>query len=289
MARVTQPPPQTPPHAGIGLRSPHYAEALASPPPVGFYELHAENFMCGGPQRRRIEAARCDRPVSLHGVGLSLGSDRIDARHLQRFADLMREIDPFLVSEHLAWSRFAGRYLNDLLPLPYTDEALAAVSRNVDRVQTRLRRPILIENPSRYLEFSDSVMGEAEFLAELSRRTGCFILCDVNNIYVTTRNLGGDPIAYLDALPAAAVRELHLAGHTVNEVDGVAVHIDDHASPVAPPVWGLYAHAVRRFPAAHTLIEWDRDLPPLATLVAEAESADALRSHVLAEAYDVAA
>jgi uncharacterized protein (UPF0276 family) len=183
--------------------------------------------------------------------------------------------EPALVSEHLAWSQVGGAYLNHLLPLPYTEEALAAVCRNVDAVQTALGRPVLIENPSGYLRFATSTIPEAEFLAALARRTGCGLLCDVNNVYVTAQNLGLDPDAYLSTLPPAAVEELHLAGHAVNDAEGHPLLIDDHGAPVAPAVWALYEQALRWFGPRPTLIEWDTAIPPLTVLVREAQRADA--------------
>jgi hypothetical protein len=252
-------------------------------------EVHTENYLCGGPMRRALERARADWPVSLHGVGLSLGSPALDDDHLGRVAALADEIEPMLVSEHLAWSASRGRYLNDLLPLPYTDETFAVVGRNIDRLQNRLGRRVLIENPSRYLRCRGSIYEEADFLDALAGWTGCGILCDVNNIYVTCRNLGGDPYAYLDVLAGEDVLEIHLAGHTVVEADGEQIHIDDHGSPVAAAVWRLYAHAVRRFPTAVTLVEWDSNLPSLPVLVAEASKASVAHRQALQSLDDVAA
>jgi uncharacterized protein (UPF0276 family) len=267
--------------AGIGLRAPHVDQVIASRPAVGFFEVHAENYMRGGAAFAALAAVRRDYPVSVHGVGLSLGSaDGIDAGHLERLARLADCIEPLLVSEHLSWSVAGGRYLNDLLPLPYTEEALRVVARNVDRAQVRLGRRLLIENPSVYLRYVHSPMTEAEFLAELVRRTGCGLLCDVNNAYVTTANLGGDAVAWLAALPSAAVGEIHLAGHCRSDADGTPILIDDHGSPVAPAVWELYALAARLFPAAPTLIEWDTDLPALGVLAGEAAKADRVRARL---------
>jgi hypothetical protein len=276
--------------AGIGFRAAHFHEIVASRPAVGWLEVHAENYMGGGTPLRQLERIRADWPVSLHGVGLSLGgAEGVDRRHLERLADLVDRIEPALVSEHLAWSGTGGRYLNDLLPVPYTEEALAVVAANVARVQDRLRRPVLIENPSVYLRFIETALLEAEFLCALVHRTGCGLLCDVNNIYVSTTNVGGDADAWVDALPACAVGEIHLAGHCVNDADGVAILIDDHGSPVAPPVWRLYERAVRRFPTAVTLVEWDSNLPSLDTVVAEASKADRRRAAALEGCYASAA
>lgn len=271
-----------PQRVGIGLRSPHMAELARSRPAVGFLEVHAENFMSGGRPLAALMAMRGDWPVSVHAVGLSLGSaGAIDTDHLDRLARLVALVEPCLVSEHLSWARGAGAYLNALLPLPYDAATLAAIAANIGRVQDRLHRQVLIENPSAYLRFKGPAMDEAEFLRELVRRTGCGILCDVNNIHVSTENLGGDAFAWLDALPAAAVRELHVAGHHESVEDGVRLLIDDHGSPVADPVWALYAHAVRRFPHAVTLLERDTNIPPLAELVAEAALAERHRARAL--------
>ena len=260
--------------AGIGLRSAHVEEVLATRPKVDWLEVHAENFMGGGPAVRALERLRRDYPLSVHGVGLSLGSaDGLDGSHLERLARLVERLEPALVSEHVSWSVTGGAYLNHLLPLPYTDESLAIVSEHVERVQSRLGRRLLVENPSGYLRFDTSVMEEAEFLAALARRTGCALLCDVNNIHVTCENLGGDPERYLASLPADAIGEIHLAGHAVNDADGRTILIDDHGSPVAAPVWRLFERALARFGARPALIEWDTDLPSLATLLDEARQA----------------
>lgn len=272
-----------PQRVGIGLRSPHMAELALSRPAVGFLEVHAENVMNGGRPLADLLALRHHWPISVHAVGLSLGSaGAVDPSHLDRLARLVALIEPCLVSEHLSWAKGAGAYLNALLPLPYDAATLAAIAANIGRVQDRLRRQVLVENPSAYLRFKGPAMDEAEFLRELVRRTGCGILCDVNNIYVSTENLGGDAFGWLDALPAQAVRELHVAGHHEDAVDGVRLLIDDHGSPVADPVWALYAHATRRFPHAVTLLERDTSIPPLAELVAEARLAERYRTHALA-------
>lgn len=265
-----------PAQAGIGLRAPHVDEVIATRPAVGWLEVHAENYMGGGPALRDLERIRRDYPVSLHGVGLSVGTaEGLDARHLERLCRLAERLEPVLVSEHLSWSITGGGYLNHLLPLPYTEEALEVVRVNVLRVQERLGRALLVENPSSYLRFRGSPIPEPEFLGALARRTGCRILCDVNNVYVSAHNLGFDPRAWLDALPADCVDELHLAGHSTNEADGTTVLIDDHGAPVAAALWALYAHALTRFGPRPTLIEWDTDVPPLEVLLREARAADA--------------
>jgi hypothetical protein len=261
---------------GIGLRAPHVGEVAERRPSIAWLEVHAENYMGGGPALRTLERVRADYPISIHGVGLSLGSaDGVDGAHLERLARLVERLDPALVSEHLSWSVAGGAYLNHLLPLPYTDEALEVLCRNVARAQERLGRRLLIENPSGYLRFAHSSIAEVDFLNALARRTGCGVLCDVNNIYVTCANLGGDPAAWLDGLDASTVGEIHLAGHAVNDADGRPILIDDHGSPVSDPVWMLYERALRRFGPAPTLVEWDTDVPPLDVLLGEAAKAQA--------------
>ena len=260
---------------GIGLRAPHISEVLATRPAVGWFEVHAENYMDEGPPRDQLLRVRSDYAMSLHGVGLSLGSaEGIDRAHLARLKELILVAEPFLVSEHLAWSVSEGVYLNDLLPLPYTEEALDVVARNVDAMQSALRRRVYVENPSRYLAFAHSTMGEPEFLAALVRRTGCGLLCDVNNIYVSCANLGGDTAAYLDALPADAIGEIHLAGHSRVRRGGQELLIDDHGAPVPPAVWDLHRMALGRFGLVPSLIEWDKNLPPLDFLLDEARLAE---------------
>ena len=260
---------------GVGLRGPHLAEIIATRPAVGWFEIHAENYMGGGPALSRLDDIRRDYRLSLHGVGLSLGTaEGLDHEHLRRLKTLIDRTEPMLVSEHLAWSVSGGVYLADLLPLPYTDEALAVVARNVMMAQDVLRRRLLVENPSSYLRFRDGTMAEPEFLAELVRRTGCGLLCDVNNIHVTCTNLGADAGAYLDALPAAAIGEIHLAGYSAVPRSGRTVLIDDHAAPVSPEVWRLYRRALARFGLVPSLIEWDKALPTFSALLEEARAAE---------------
>jgi uncharacterized protein len=269
-------PGQIPARAGIGLRAPHLAEVQATGPAVAWLEVHAENYMGGGSSLRNLEQIRRDYPISVHGVGLSLGSaGDLDERHLARLGRLVGRLEPALVSEHLSWSIAGGTYLNHLLPLPYTEETLSVLSRNVMRAQEHLGRVILVENPSSYLRFGHSTIPEPEFLAELVARTGCGLLCDVNNVYVSAQNFGLDANAYLDALPSAAVREIHLAGHTTNDVDGRTILIDDHGAPVAAPVWTLYRYTLGRLGPVPTLVEWDTALPSLEVLLREARTADA--------------
>jgi uncharacterized protein (UPF0276 family) len=264
--------------AGIGLRFPHHAQVLRERPAVAWFEVHAENYFGGGSARRVLEKVRRDYPLSVHGVGLSLGSaDGLDDAHLRRIAQLVRSIEPGLVSEHLSWSVVGGEYLADLLPLPMTEEALDVVCRHVEQTQAVLQRRILIENPSSYLQYRHSTIPEWEFMAAVAQRSGCAILCDVNNIYVSASNHGWDPQTYLHALPAAAVGELHLAGHAVRTLDnGSVVRIDDHGARVADEVWALYREALCCYGSVPTLIEWDTDIPALDVLLDEAARASAL-------------
>jgi uncharacterized protein len=232
--------------------------------------------------RRSLETLRRDYPLSLHGVGLSLGSaEGLDPRQLARLAQLVTELDPALVSEHLSWSVVGGRYLADLLPLPMTEEALETICRHVDETQRVLRRRILIENPSTYLQFRHSSIPEWEFLAAVARRTGCGILCDVNNIFVSACNHGWDPAIYLAALPPESIKEIHLAGHVTSTLaDGRTLRIDHHGARVCGEVWSLYEQALERFGPIPTLIEWDTDLPPLEVLLDEAAQAQCRLEHV---------
>ena len=265
---------QAPVGVGIGLRTPHIAEILATRPAVAFLEVHPENYFGGGPAIAALERLRCDYPLSLHGVGLSLGgSDPLDTRHLARLAKLIERLDPAFVSEHLAWSVVDGAYLNHLLPLPYDQESLDTLCSRVTQTQEALDRRILVENPSLYLRFKHSPVSEPEFLSELARRTGCGILLDVNNIHVSCSNFDQDPYAYLDAMSMDSVGEIHLAGHSMNDVDGRTILIDDHGSRVPEPVWQLYARTLERGGPRPTLVEWDTNLPDLTVLLEEASTA----------------
>ena len=267
-----------PAKAGIGLRFPHHKFVAETKPDVAWFEVHTENYMGGGSPLAYLERIRTDYPVSLHGVGLSIGSaDGLDRTHLTRIRTLMERIEPGLMSEHLSWSSVGGAYLADLLPLPMTEEALDVVCRQVNQVQDALGRTILVENPSSYLRYRHSTIPEWEFLAALARRTGCGLLCDVNNIYVSACNHNWNPYAYLSALPAAAVGEIHLAGHTLKQLDGgEIIRIDDHASRVIDDVWALYAASLRLFGPVPSLIEWDTDIPPFEVLLDEAAQARTL-------------
>jgi len=263
--------------AGIGLRSTHVHEILETRPALGWVEVHSENYFGRGIPRHYLERIRKDYPVSLHGVGLSVGStDALSRDHLAALRELIADIDPLFVSEHLSWSSVGGRYLNDLLPLPCTEEALAHVIARVDEIQERLGRQMLIENISSYLQFAESAIPEWEFLAELASRSGCAVLLDVNNIFVSATNHGFDMHRYLQAIPVRAVQEMHLAGFTRKTFEGGEILIDTHNRRVVPEVWRLYEAAVERFGAVPTLIEWDSDLPPLAVLLDEARRAQTI-------------
>jgi uncharacterized protein (UPF0276 family) len=266
-----------PARAGIGLRSAHHEALLRERPRVGWIEVHTENyFHDGGAHIRALERARESYPLSLHGVGLGLGSvDALDRSHLERVRRAVDRFAPALISEHACWGAHRGEHFNDLLPLPYTDEAVAHLASRVAQVQDSLGRQILIENLSCYLAFSCSRLTEWEFLAAIVERTGCGLLLDVNNAYVNSCNVGLDPVAFINGLPRDAVQEIHLAGHTRRTVGEHDVLIDDHGSKVPDAVWDLYDLALRRFGAVPTLIEWDTNLPELSVLVGEAARAQA--------------
>lgn len=268
----------SPLRAGIGLRSQHHADIVAQRPPVGWFEAHSENyFAAGGAQRAYLSAIRADYALSLHGVGLSIGStDSLNRQHLQQIVRLVREFEPMLVSEHLSWSSFGGRFSNDLLPLPYTEEALRHMVTRVRDVQDALGRQILIENVSSYLQFTASQLYEWEFLNALARESGCGILLDVNNVYVNACNHRFDAHSYLRELTRTAVKEIHLAGHSVRRIGDQEIRIDTHDRHVCDAVWDLYVAAAGHFPGIPALIEWDANIPSLGTLVAEAHRADAI-------------
>ncbi|MFG1298367.1 DUF692 domain-containing protein [Xanthobacter sp. V3C-3] len=268
-----------PPRAGVGLKPQHYRDILGTAPDVGFFEIHAENYMGdGGPPLRYLDAIRARYPVSLHGVGLSIGAAApLDRDHLARLKRLIARCEPGLFSEHLAWSTHDAGFLNDLLPLPYTPEALDRICDHVDEVQATLGRRMLLENPSTYVVFAESTIPEVEFLAAVAARTGCGLLLDVANVAVTATNQGTDPLAYLADFPMDHVGEIHLAG-SAEAVDaaGARLLIDAHGSPVAPSVWELYARVIERIGAVPTLIEWDNDVPGWPVLMDEARRADAI-------------
>ncbi len=272
-----------PARAGIGLRQPHIDQVLLEAPDVGWLEIHSENYLApGGPRLRALELVRRDYPLSCHGVGLSLGSaEGLDRDHLARLKALFDRIEPGLISEHVSWSVAEGVYLNDLLPLPYTEEALAILCRNIDHAQSVFGRQMLIENPSSYVAFAHSEMPEWEFMAEAARRTGCALLLDVNNIHVSAHNHAFDADAYVAALPLDRVEEVHVAGHFVRtflDVRGEArtILIDDHGAQVDQAVWDLFTRVLARLGPVPTLMEWDTNVPDLPVLLAEAAIADRL-------------
>ncbi|WP_137808218.1 MULTISPECIES: DUF692 domain-containing protein [unclassified Pseudomonas] len=268
-----------PARAGVGLKADHYRVIIETRPNIGFFEVHAENYMgAGGPPHRYLTAIREHYPLSLHGVGLSIGADRpLDREHLKRLKALIGRYDPGLFSEHLAWSTHGTSYLGDLLPVPYTNEALTRVCEHIDDVQTSLGRQMLLENPSTYLAFAESTWSEVDFIGEVVRRTGCGLLLDVNNVHVAATNQQWDPLAYIESYPLAHVQEIHLAGHA-QEVDekGRPLLIDTHDRSVDAIVWGLYRHAIDRLAPVPTLIEWDANVPDWPQLRAEAERAETI-------------
>ncbi|MEW9572280.1 DUF692 domain-containing protein [Rhodanobacter sp. Si-c] len=265
-----------PARAGIGLRAPHVARVLAERPPIAWLETHSENlFAAGGSFHHALERIRADYPLSLHGVGLSLGSaDELDRAHLRRLREIVDRYQPALVSEHLCWGALGGRHSNDLLPLPFTEEALELIVSRIGQVQDALGRDILVENISTYLRFEGGDYAEWDFVAAAVRLSGCGLLCDVNNIYVNSINHGFDPHVYLRALPRAAVKEMHLAGFTRKDNLPVPLLIDSHSRRVDVQVWALYADAVDLFGPVPTLIEWDQDIPELDVLLDEAARAE---------------
>ena len=265
-----------PERAGIGLRSAHFDAFVAGRPDVAFLEVHTENyFHAGGREPELLDRLRGDYPVSLHGVGLSLGSAApLDREHLRRVAAAVRRFEPAVVSEHASWGMIDGEHFNDLLPLPFTEEAVRQLAAHVRELQDTLGRRVLIENVSQYLRFRHSTLVEGEFLAAVVAESGCGLLLDVNNLYVNAVNVGFDPLETIERLPATAVGEVHLAGHLRREIDGRPLLIDDHGSRVPPPVWDLYGAVLRRFGPVPTLIEWDTNLPALEVLLAEAAHAD---------------
>lgn len=268
-----------PNRAGVGLKAQHYQTILQTRPDIGFFEVHAENYMgAGGPPHGWLTAIRQNYPLSLHGVGLSIGAARdLDADHLQRLRQLIQRYEPGLFSEHLAWSSHDSGFLNDLLPLPYTGETLARVCDHIDQVQAVLGRRMLLENPSTYLAFAESTWDEIDFIAEVARRTDCGLLLDVNNVHLSAVNQEWDPFDYINRYPLDRVGEIHLAGFAPEADDlGRPLLIDTHDRPVDAFVWALYAHALRVTGPKPTLIEWDADVPDWPTLFAEAGRAEAV-------------
>ena len=265
-----------PNRAGVGYKPQHFAAILETAGPVGWLEIHAENYMgAGGRPLAQLRHLAERLPISVHGVGLSIGGEgRLDRDHLARLKHLCDWLNPASFSEHLAWSTHDGAYLNDLLPLPYTPETLTRVADHIDEVQAFIGRRMLLENPSTYVAFTETAMDEVAFLAELGRRTGCGLLLDVNNVYVSGTNQNYDPQAYLDAFPLHLVGEIHLGGHDEDRDDhGRRLLIDSHGAEVVDPVWALYAHVIAKGGPRPTLIEWDNDVPDWPTLAAEAARA----------------
>ena len=262
---------------GVSFKPRYYEEASAGEHALGWFEIHAENYMIdGGPVRNQLQQLRRDYPISCHGVGLSIGSEQaLDRSHLSRLKTLLDWLEPAVFSEHLAWSSHGVNFFNDLLPLPYTRATLEQVVNHIDEVQNTLQRPMLLENPSTYLDFSTHEMGEAEFISEIIRRSGCGLLLDINNVYVSATNQGFSANGFLDALPVEAIGQIHLAGHSADQDEaGNCLLIDSHNQPVAQPVWELYDVAIEKFGAIPTLIEWDDDLPEFTRLQAEANAAE---------------
>jgi len=268
-------PPGTTYSVGVGLKSEHYVQILKDKPPLGFFEIHAENFMSpGGAHHRYLEEITASYPLSIHGVGMSLGSaEGLDVEHLKRFKLLVETYKPILISEHLAWSMEGGYYLNDLLPVPLTRESLQIVSDNVKNMQDYIGRQILVENPSAYMALTASTIPEPEFLTCLAEETGCGLLLDVNNVFVSGSNMGWDIEAYIKSISADLVGEIHLAGHTVKNIDGTELRIDDHGSEVCEEVWQLYANLLEQIGPKPTLVEWDTAIPAFDILCAEAAKA----------------
>jgi hypothetical protein len=265
--------------AGTSFKPEHLAAILAEGRQRGFFEVHAENYMgAGGPPHRALEAIRRDHPVSLHGVCMSIGGpEALDRTHLAHFRRLVERYEPALVSEHLAWSTHETTFFNDLLPLPYTAATLGRVCEHIDEVQEAVRRPLLLENPSTYLAFAESSMSETDFIRSVARRTGCGLLLDINNVFVSAANQGFSALRYLSEFPLARVGEIHLAGHaTQSDDEGYPLLIDSHDGPVADAVWKLYEIVVGQCGPIPTLIEWDGNIPDWPTLKAEAAAAQAI-------------
>lgn len=275
--------PGLPYRAGLGLKTEHFTEVLETRPDIGFFEVHAENYMvAGGPFHHYLGLIRAQYPLSLHGVGLSIGGEGLlDRDHLARLAALIERYQPQSFSEHLAWSSHGPVFLNDLLPLAYDASTLERVCEHIDQVQSTLKRPMLLENPSTYLQFQRSTLDETDFISEIVRRTGCGLLLDVNNVYVSCINHQRDPLAYIDALPLHAVGEIHLAGFAEDTDSlGDRLLIDDHGAPIDNAVWQLYAQVLARTGAVATLIERDNQVPAFSVLQAEARQAQWYLSQV---------
>lgn len=266
-------------HSGISLKPAYYQLILSSFPEVGFFEIHAENYLSkGGPARHYLNLIRQHYPITVHGVGLSIGGEQpINQQHLERVAQLVNEVEPEVFSEHLAWSSHDSAFLNDLLPVAYDEATLRRVCEHIDHIQSYVKRQVLIENPSTYFEFNRSEMSETDFLSEMAKRTGCGLLLDVNNVEVSCFNHGYDPYQYLNAFPVTAVGQMHLAGHTTDDNAVVPLKIDSHDEPVSQDVWSLYQHTLTLTGDCPTLIERDGNLPPIDELLAEARRANTIR------------
>ncbi|MBU3654793.1 MAG: DUF692 domain-containing protein [Alphaproteobacteria bacterium] len=278
--------------SGIGLRSPHVRELLDSKANIGFLEAHSENYFGGGQPRKLLKQISEMYPVTLHGVGLSLGrADGLDEEHIRQIKSLVEDMNPVFVSDHLTWSGYSHIHVPDLLPIPFINEALDVFAAHVLEFQDKIGRQIIVENPSNYLAFANLDYTETEFLNALVDRTGCGLLLDINNIAVSAHNLGYYALSYIkDIKDDGRVKQFHLAGYQVNELeDGGKIYLDTHGKPVYPEVWELYAYALRRFGDVPTLIEWDADIPALDVLIAEAAKADDVRTRVKGERHDRAA
>ena len=272
---------------GVGFKSQHFQDVIEQPGDVCWFEIHAENYMGkGGRPIAQLKKLRETYPISCHGVGLSIGGEEpLDSTHLNRLKNLVEWLEPAVFSEHLAWSTHEGNYFNDLLPLPYNDTTLNYVTDHIEEVQEVLQRPMLLENPSNYLEFEESTFSEIEFIEEIAKQTGCFLLLDVNNVYVSAKNKGFDPYEYLDNYPFQLVREVHLGGHELESEEGAPnLLIDNHASEVIDPVWELYEFLIAKTGPLPTLIEWDNDVPTWDKLSLEASRANALLAELASKA-----
>ena len=260
--------------AGIGLRAKHYQDIIDKKPDIGWIEVHPENYFGGGTHRHYLARARELYPLSLHGVGLSLGSDQpVDKNHIKQFKELIDIFEPFQVSDHVSWSMSGNAHLNDLLPLPYTKETLNRICENIDTVQNAFKMPLLVENPSSYISYVVDEMSEYDFMNEIASKTGCYILLDVNNIYVQSVNHGFNANHYIDHINKKYVREIHLAGHTEREFEDGKILVDTHNRPVRQEVWDLFKYTVSKIENAPTLIEWDGNIPDLETLVEQSDMA----------------
>ena len=275
---MTDPDFRLPARAGLGFKPEHYRDAMVAKATVGFYEIHAENYMgAGGAPHAMLERLRADHALSIHGVGLSIGgAGALDRDHLARLRALIDRYQPESFSEHLAWSSHGAAWLNDLLPMPYTDETLQTICAHIDQTQDALGRRMLLENPSTYVTFEASTWDEVDFLREIARRTGCGLLLDVNNVFVSATNHRTDALAYLADFPLHLVGEIHLAGHEAEDLPDGPLLIDSHSRPVADPVWALYEHVISRTGPLPSLIEWDNDVPAFSVLLDEVARAHAV-------------